>query len=1345
MTSPLRRLAAALATAALALSGAVVSTSWTAPLAVAEQAPVCPPAGDVPPWTTLPDDGPLYTDNAVSMWAGGDFTVTGATAESEGVTVVMGDATMSKTVANDGWYGFNFGVVGVGSQIAPEPMSVMLTVGGDLTVKPGYSITVGYLIGGGVAVVGNTSGTVDTHGGPVLTQEAAAEHLAQYQHFGAKVNALSSALDALPANGTATLETRGGETALVLTAGTPDAAGRQVFTVPGADFAAATRVDFDSLPVNADGSYPTVVVNVTGGPVAAVNNSTYVNGTMVAGDGYAGPELGNVSTAIMWNFPDAGSVNLASTQDGVNFLGSILVPHGSMVTDVISTNGRLYVGGSYTMGDSMPNIAAHAEHHNYPWTGASASGCDDNTVTPVSGEVYLTKHLTPGSFVDDLLAQTPGAVVARGELVCTDTDGTVLFSREWTLVPGRTVYFDGIPFGATCTVTEQPGLYLTDGSPLDTQGFTWAQPTITVGGQATSTFTVTDSAPEVEVDVTNTLLGSFDLTKQVVGTTTDAQFGFTWTATGPDGAAATGYQVPAAGGPAVPVTDASTGTVTVGAGGTVSPVVGGSPVLFPTGTTVTVEETALPEPGAGSEWAPSLSPDTVTVGGHDPTVSFTAVNTLQQKPARFAVTKTVTGDGADLVDPDATYTFEYSVDGAPAAEPIVVRAGETVLSPDLPEGAVITIAEKDVPQFTGVEWADPQLEGTFTVHSGAQSPYALPVVNTAVPVDRTFRIYKDVTGAAAGSVPGGTELTVDYSVNGGEQTGTLTLTADGTVVDGPTLKYGDTVTFSEATPPAVDGVVWGSATFSVDGTVLDDATITLDSPDDVPVAVTLTNQAKLPGVGFVIHKKLAGAADQLDPGAVFGVRYRINDSWDQHLLLLRADGTVINGPSGLQAGDRVVFTESITPWGDPRPPAAPGGGFWDQHPVLTADGSPVVVDDSGQWTVTLGADTVVEVELTNALLAAPAFTVAKQVTGEAAGQVPADTVFVVGWEVTSGPNAGMNGSLALPADGTPVPGPALTKGDVLHFTTESAPDLPGVTWGTPTLPPDQTWGEWDGYARVLTVTNVAELPATGTFQVNKQVGGDLAGSVPQGTDFTVDYTVDGVPQPPLTVPSGGLVTSPEIPVGAEVVVTETTFPEIAGVTWGEPQIANGTFTIAEDAQVTVTVTNEADAAPAADIYLQKLGQAVGGDPVPLDGAEFQLLADEGGTPGTVLGDLPVTPVTGETGRYVVTAIPAGTYWLQEIKAPSGYDLLPEPVQFLVGSDGSVNVALPERHPQVTATSADGGAIDDTLQVVDRPVLTLPFTGGPGATLSALGLATLGAAVLAAALALRRRRSVPRRH
>ena len=164
--------------------------------------------------------------------------------------------------------------------------------------------------------------------------------------------------------------------------------------------------NFTNIPDNAS-----VVVNVSGGNVDFHTGWRFWWNGLEIGDGYskaATPARKNAyptaAQKIMWNFKDATQVTIRGgvategagdrkeTKDdpAAAMLGSILVPRGNF-EDHVTTNGRVYVGGDFSMynptaipyvnnnggweGGTASVINMDQERHNLPWNGTFNSSC----------------------------------------------------------------------------------------------------------------------------------------------------------------------------------------------------------------------------------------------------------------------------------------------------------------------------------------------------------------------------------------------------------------------------------------------------------------------------------------------------------------------------------------------------------------------------------------------------------------------------------------------------------------------------------------------------------------------------------------------------------------------------------------------------------------------------------------------------------------------------------------------------------------------------------------------------------------------------------------------------------
>ncbi|WP_208638906.1 choice-of-anchor A family protein [Kitasatospora albolonga] len=349
--------------AALALSvgliggGTIVSAG---PAFAAGASKSCPAPGEVPGI----GHAPTFTDNNIALFAGGDYTVKGGSAEAEGLLVVGGDARFAK---NGGI--FNIGRVGAGSGVIPQSGAVMLAVGGDLSIAQGMTVDVGHGLtsgpgyGGSVRVGGELAvrGKLETNGGGQadgLGREAA---LRPHAGFGGTVKKESAALGALKATGTTSA--KGGSVTFRSTG--PSKGDLQVFEISAADINGASTFSFESIPAGSS-----VVVNVTGTQAVRISPmAAGLNGDRV--DVYSSSKFGEAASRILYNFQDSASLTLGG---GGNFMGSVLAPRAS--ADITaSTNGRLYIGGDLT------THGTGNESHNYPWNGTPPFSCTPDTPT----------------------------------------------------------------------------------------------------------------------------------------------------------------------------------------------------------------------------------------------------------------------------------------------------------------------------------------------------------------------------------------------------------------------------------------------------------------------------------------------------------------------------------------------------------------------------------------------------------------------------------------------------------------------------------------------------------------------------------------------------------------------------------------------------------------------------------------------------------------------------------------------------------------------------------------------------------------------------------------------------
>lgn len=147
-------------------------------------------------------------------------------------------------------------------------------------------------------------------------------------------------------------------------------------------------------------------------------------------------------------------------------------------------------------------------------------------------------------------------------------------------------------------------------------------------------------------------------------------------------------------------------------------------------------------------------------------------------------------------------------------------------------------------------------------------------------------------------------------------------------------------------------------------------------------------------------------------------------------------------------------------------------------------------------------------------------------------------------------------------------------------------------------------------------------------------------------------------------------------------------------------------------------------------------------PNTVDGAYRKAVTDTG---ATAIDDLEVgNAQASNPGQLQLSGLDVGTYYLKEIKAPDGYNLLAQPVKITITDDGlgegtiAVN-GKPEYtdSEKNTEVEADDGYVPVT--VINTQGFTLPTTGGMGTVLfTAGGVVLMGAGLVLLVVFLRRR-------
>lgn len=159
----------------------------------------------------------------------------------------------------------------------------------------------------------------------------------------------------------------------------------------------------------------------------------------------------------------------------------------------------------------------------------------------------------------------------------------------------------------------------------------------------------------------------------------------------------------------------------------------------------------------------------------------------------------------------------------------------------------------------------------------------------------------------------------------------------------------------------------------------------------------------------------------------------------------------------------------------------------------------------------------------------------------------------------------------------------------------------------------------------------------------------------------------------------------------------------------------------------------------AKLLIAKIGESGKTTWVPMDGSSWSVFNDNAGQVGTAYeGTVVIAVVPAAIGQFQLSKIPAGTYWLTETKAPSGFNLLAEPVQFTISASGVVTLGQGAGSGVVTVAADTPGTGLFIITVRDVPALKLPASGGGGTLSFMAGGSGLVLASLALFVGIRRR-------
>lgn len=158
------------------------------------------------------------------------------------------------------------------------------------------------------------------------------------------------------------------------------------------------------------------------------------------------------------------------------------------------------------------------------------------------------------------------------------------------------------------------------------------------------------------------------------------------------------------------------------------------------------------------------------------------------------------------------------------------------------------------------------------------------------------------------------------------------------------------------------------------------------------------------------------------------------------------------------------------------------------------------------------------------------------------------------------------------------------------------------------------------------------------------------------------------------------------------------------------------------------------------LQILKTGESGSGTWVPMAGSSWGLLSDNNGLAGAPYTAQTVqAAVPASTGLFQVTGIPAGSYWLMETQAPTGFALLAEPVRFTISATGAVTLGTGTASTISVGTNAGTGVVQITVR--DVPAMEMPEAGGTGTLPYTLGGAALLGLAAVLLIGLRRRRLI----
>ncbi len=1304
----------------------------------------------------LSDDAPIQIGNRVWLDADQDGIQDADEPAIQGLTVnLLQGATIIATRTTDasGEYYFS----STDADLAGE----LIADGGNYTVqfiKPTTgNVNIGSDTRFGTVAWADTSFTttaaganraIDSNATPNVTDATKGEYVYTAGHVGVnddtidagfKANGTLHVVKAIdPAGGTAP----GGATyAMTLTA--TDFRGNSLSVGADASFSVgvgAGNAHDVSMPVGsfatiaepADPTVKAVVISPTGaqkitgtgasGTTVTVTNTLYKPGTFsvqktVSGEG-AGLVASNASFTVEYTYAAlAGAwVPMTVTRGGAA-VTSASIPYNTVVTvrETPPTTPSNVIWGtpSWTVGASTVTAATK---NITIGDGTNVAITLDNPTTVQRSGFTVTKQVTgsaAGSVPDTFSFAVNYSYV---DLLGATQTGTLNVTKGGVT---QTASLANIPVGTSVTLSE---VTPTGAAP----DVSWGTPTwssnVTTNANGSATFVVGSSTVAVTLtNPTTQLLGGFSLQKVVTGSAAGSvanSQSFTVTYTYP--------------GQATPQ------TLVVTKGSPNASVSG-----LPYGTVVTLSEATPTGAAPDVQWdTPTWSSNVTTNGNGTATftigatpVAVVLTNPTTQLTGGFSLAKVVTGSAAASVANSQSFTVTYTYPGQATPQTLVVTKGSPNASvSSLPLGTVVTLSEATpTGAAPDVQWNTPTWsnnvttngDGTATFTIGA-SPVAVVLTNPTTRLFSTLSVTKSVTGSAASDVPGAYNFTVFYSYTdvAGTHSSSVTVSKNSPTASLGSIPLGSTVTLSEGPRTGAPAVVsWGTPTWSaVGGSLTDngDGTASVTVSSTTSIAIGLVNPTSQVLGGFNLSKVVNGSgAGSVSNGQAFTVTYTYpGQATPQSFVVTKGSPNASVG--GIPLGTVVTLSEA-TPIGAPAD-VSWGTPTWSSNVTTNGDGTA---------TFTVGASPI-SITLTNPttqLLGG--FTLAKVVTGPAAGSVDASQSFDVTYTY---PGQGSPQTLTVTKGSPNASVTGLPQGTVVTLSEATPTGTPAdVSWDSPTWSnnvttnPDGTATFTVGAGMVGVVLTNPTTRLLGGFDLSKVVSGAAAGSVSPSQPFTVTYTFPGQASPETLVVTKG---SPNasvggIPLGTVVTLSEATPTGApADVQWDPPTWSSNvttnpdgsaTFTVGTS-PVAVVLTNPTTRL-FSDLSVTKsvTGAAASAVPSGFTFTVFFSYTDYLGThassvdvtkgaPTASLGQIPLgTTVTLSEGAR--TGAPAVVAWSTPIWSASGGSLTDN-------GDGTASVA-------VTSSTAISVALENpTTQILGGFSLHKAVTGSAAGSVPA---------------------------